>query len=154
MIILKRLGLIFLLSVFAFCLHAELVVLERAGSARAFVPSKVKRITFEGGKMCVQTHEGETYEWHTSEVQKCYFGELPEVPTAIVAFQYGKISLLGKLLQVSTSANALLKVVNAEGKLVLTKEVPAGKTLVSLEPFPAGVYVVTIGGESLKLMKR
>ena len=154
MTILKRFGLTFLLSVFAFCLHAELVVLEHTGSARAFAPSEVKRITFEGGKMCVQTYEGETFEWHISGVQKCYFGELPEMPTAIVALQKGKISIWGNTLQVTTGAKALLKVVNAEGKLVLAKKISAGNTSVSLEQIPAGVYVVTIGHESFKLMKQ
>ena len=144
----------FLLSAVPFCLHAELVVLEHTGSARAFAPSEVKRITFEGGKMCVQTYEGETFEWHISGVQKCYFGELPEIPTAIIALQKGKISILGNTLQVTTGAKAWLKVVNAEGKLVLAKKVPAGSTSVSLEQIPAGVYVVTIGHESLKLMKQ
>ena len=143
-----------LLSGVALCLHAELVVLEHTGSARAFAPSEVKRITFEEGKMCVLTYEGETFEWHISGVQKCYFGELPEMPTAIIALQKGKISILGNTLQVTTDAKAWLKVVNAEGKLVLAKKVPAGSTSVSLEQIPAGVYVVTIGHESFKLMKQ
>lgn len=151
---LKRFTTVFLLSTFAFCLHAELVVLSRTGLASTFVPSEVKRITFDGGKMYVVTRQGETHEWLISEVQKCYFGALSEDPTSIETLQNRKLRLSQHVLYVDVTAKAVLKVVNAEGRVVLAKKVSAGKTSVSLDALPSGVYVVTIGGETLKLLKR
>ena len=143
-----------LLSVLVASLHAELVVLEYAGTVHSFVPSEVRRITFEQGKMCVLTHQGESYKVPVSEVRKCYFGAVPEGSTSILTMKSGNLVVVGNCLHVETASKKVLTVVNAEGKTVLMKHIPVGNTSVSLETLPGGVYVVTIGGETLKFLKR
>ncbi len=143
-----------LLSVLVAYLHADLIVLEYSGTAHSFVPSEVRRITFEQGRMCVLTHQGETYKLPVSEVRKCYFGIVPDSSTSILTTKSGNLLVVGNYLHVETSAKKVLTVVNAEGKTVLTKHLSVGNTSVSLETLSGGVYVVTIGGETLKFLKR
>lgn len=150
----KRWGLALLAAGFVATAQADLVVLERSGAARSFVTTEVRRITFDSGRMCVQSNDGTTHSWEVSAVRKCYFGTAPEVPTPVGSARAASWKVCGQHLLVSADSEAVLTVHNTEGRLLLMRHVPVGMSAVSLADLPVGVYVVRMNGETLKLMKQ
>lgn len=134
--------------------HADLVVLERDGTACSLSPEKVRSITFDSGRMTVKTVDGTMQTWEVSAIRKCYFGAAPEVPTGVSAALASRWVVRGDNVMVSSASASVLTVLNAEGRLVLMQHVVAGTSTVSLANLPAGVYLVRMNGKTLKLMKR
>lgn len=152
MVNMKRWGLTLLAAGCMAMAKADLVVLERSGAARSFVPAEVRRITFDGGRMCVQSSDGTTHFWEVSAVRKCYFGTVSESPTTIGSARAASWKVCGQHLMVSTDSEAVLTVHNTEGRLLLMRHVPVGMSAVNLAELPVGIYVVRMNGETLKLM--
>ena len=134
--------------------HADLVVLERDGTACALSPENVRCITFDNGRMVVKTVSGTTQTWEVSAVRKCYFGTAPELPTGMTTPSATCWTVCGDNVMVNSASASVLTVLNAEGRLVLMQHVVAGKSAVSLAKLSAGVYLVRMNGKTLKLMKR
>ena len=154
MVEMKRWGLALLAAGCVAVAQADLVVLERNGAACSFVPAEVRRITFEDGRMCVQSLDGTTHSWEVSAVSKCYFGSAPEVPAAVGTVRTTMLMPSGNGLNVHCETAGVLTVQNVKGQLLWLRHVPVGTSMVSLADLPAGVYVVQMNGETLKLMKR
>lgn len=134
--------------------HADLVVLERDGTACSLSPANVRSITFDNGRLVVKSVDGTTQTWEVSAVRKCYFGIAPEVPTGVGTASASRWTVRGDNVVVTGTSASVLTVLNAEGRLVLMQYVAAGTSTVSLAKLPAGVYLVRMNGETLKLMKR
>lgn len=150
----KRLMLALIVAGSVQAVHADLVVLERDGTACALSPENVRSITFDNGRMVVKTVSGTTQTWEVSAVRKCYFGTAPELPTGMTTPSATCWTVCGDNVMVNSASASVLTVLNAEGRLVLMQHVVAGKSAVSLAKLPAGVYLVRMNGKTLKLMKR
>ena len=150
----KRLMLALIVAGSVQAVHADLVVLERDGTACALSPENVRCITFDNGRMVVKTVSGTTQTWEVSAVRKCYFGTAPELPTGMTTPSATCWTVCGDNVMVNSASASVLTVLNAEGRLVLMQHVVAGKSAVSLAKLPAGVYLVRMKGKTLKLMKR
>ena len=150
----KRLMLALIVAGSVQAVHADLVVLERDGTACALSPENVRSITFDNGRMVVKTVSGTTQTWEVSAVRKCYFGTALELPTGMTTPSATCWTVCGDNVMVNSASASVLTVLNAEGRLVLMQHVVAGKSTVSLAKLPAGVYLVRMNGKTLKLMKR
>ena len=150
----KRLMLALIVAGSVQAVHADLVVLERDGTACALSPENVRCITFDNGRMVVKTVSGTTQTWEVSAVRKCYFGTAPELPTGMTTPSATCWTVCGDNVMVNSASASVLTVLNAEGRLVLMQHVVAGKSAVSLAKLSAGVYLVRMNGKTLKLMKR
>lgn len=150
----KRLMLALIVAGSVQAVHADLVVLERDGTACVLSPENVRCITFDNGRMVVKTLSGTTQTWEVSAVRKCYFGTAPELPTGMTTPSATCWTVCGDNVMVNSASASVLTVLNAEGRLVLMQHVVAGKSAVSLAKLPAGVYLVRMNGKTLKLMKR
>ena len=150
----KRLMLALIVAGSVQAVHADLVVLERDGTACALSPENVRCITFDNGRMVVKTVSGTTQTWEVSAVRKCYFGTAPELPTGMTTPSATCWTVCGDNVMVNSASASVLTVLNAEGRLVLMQHVVAGKSAVSLANLPASVYLVRMNGKTLKLMKR
>lgn len=150
-----------LLGAVATSAQADWVVLEKDGSATTAATGQVKRITFRDGMMITLLHDGTQTENAIADVRKCYFGDAPDAPveTAIEALGTDdntacRFHTDGHTLTVSGAAGHTLLVRSVDGRTLKTLRPDASNAVVNLSDLPAGTYVVTVGTQTLKLLKR
>lgn len=110
------------------------------------------RVTYGGGNMYVES-AGEKFTLSTASLTNMFFSETPtavsapRVSTAVIVNNGGAVS-------VNLAQGAVLRVYTTEGSLVHSVKMPAGENKADLSSLAKGVYIVTVGGKSVKLEKK
>lgn len=110
--------------------------------------STVQKITFEEGNAVVYT-TGETYTYPLSEMQKMTF---TQDPTAIKSLPTESDDLKFLNGQLSVSGKGTLRVYNASGALIRMANIEK-KSNVSLNGLKPGLYVISMGDQTIKITK-
>ena len=110
------------------------------------------RITYDGDNMYVES-AGEKFTLPTASLTNMFFSETPtaisapKVNTAVIVDNEGAVSV--NLVQ-----SAVLRVYSVGGALLYSVKMSAGENKADLSTLAKGVYVVTVGGKSVKLEKK
>ena len=110
--------------------------------------STVQKITFEEGNAVVYT-TSETYTYPLSEMQKMTF---TQDPTAIKSLPTESDDLKFLNGQLSVSGKGTLRVYNASGALIRMANIEK-KSNVSLNGLKPGLYVISMGDQTIKITK-
>ena len=97
----------------------------------------------------VTTIDGQTYTYPLAELQKMTF---TANPTAIKALPTQEKNLVCKGKTLSVTGSGMLYIYNAAGVLVQMAQVKDGARI-SLESLPKGVYVASMGEQTIKIKK-
>lgn len=109
----------------------------------------VQKLTFEDSNVIVWTSEGQV-AFPLSEMQKMTF---TATATAINSLPEQSESLQMQEGKLCVKDAGILRVYNTAGALVRIARVEKGETEVSLESLTPGVYVVTLGKQTIKVLK-
>lgn len=111
------------------------------------------KITFSNGQMLF--HVGNTVKStiNIKDIDRLYFygvqGSVDAMPNAQIAIY----SAASEELTVNAQAGTTVNVYHANGACVISMVQTIAATPISLAHLPAGVYVVTVGSETLKFVK-
>ena len=119
------------------------------GSEQSISLPTVQKITFSGSNAVVTTIDGHTNTYPLDELQKLTFTAHPPAITALPT-QEKNLVCKGKTLSVTGSG--MLYIYNAAGVLVQMAQVKDGARI-SLESLPKGVYVASMGEQTIKIKK-
>jgi len=111
--------------------------------------STVQKITFEDSNCVVTTTEG-NYSFPLSQMEKMTF---TADPTAIEALPLQSENMKCLNGQLTLGQTGLLRIYNASGALIRVAQVSQKGTTVSLASLPSGLYIVTLGGQTIKVKK-
>lgn len=110
--------------------------------------ASIRKITFEAGDVVVYTSEGQV-KFPLSEMEKMFFSE---APTAIESMPMETASMKVSGGVLSVSGNGLLRIYSSNGQLQQMAKVD-GSSRISLQNLPKGVYIISIGNQSIKFNK-
>lgn len=115
---------------------------------QSFELATVQKITFEGGNVRIATSQGTT-TLPLSQMEKMFFSP---TATAIQALptEADKLRVEGQTL--TANGQGLLCIHTPNGQLVHVVPV-AGQTRISLAGLPQGLYLVSLGRQSIKFVK-
>lgn len=119
------------------------------GSEQSISLPTVQKITFAGSNAVVTTIDGQIYTYPLAELQKMTF---TANPTAIKALPTQEKNLVCKGKTLSVTGSGMLYIYNAAGVLVQMAQVKDGARI-SLESLPKGVYVASMGEQTIKIKK-
>ena len=126
-----------------------LYILSEGGASTeptTFSVSEIQKITFENGNVVVKQTTGESSTFSMSSISRMYFGELVtgirEVSSEGI-WDGKSIKVLG---------DSKVEVFTTSGVAVSQGEYTNGES-VNLEHLPQGVYIVKVGGRSVKIAK-
>lgn len=110
--------------------------------------ASIRKITFEAGDVVVYTSEGQV-KFPLSEMEKMFFSEAPTVIESM-PMETASMKVSGGVL--SVSGNGLLRIYSGNGQLQQMAKVD-GSSRISLQNLPKGVYIISIGNQSIKFNK-
>lgn len=119
------------------------------GSEQSISLPTVQKISFAGGNAVVTTTDGQTFTYPLAGLQKMTF---TANPTAIKALPTQEKNLTCKGNTLSVTGSGMLYIYNAAGVLVQMAQVKEGARI-SLESLPKGVYVASMGEQTIKIKK-
>ena len=131
---------------------AKYLTVTMADGAEVSYSLESFRITYDGGNMYVES-AGEKFTLPTASLTNMFFSETPtaisapKVNTAVIVDNEGAVSV--NLVQ-----SAVLRVYSVGGALLYSVKMSAGENKADLSSLAKGVYIVTVGGKSLKLEKK
>ena len=110
-------------------------------------------IKFADSRLVITVSESAT-EFEIANVKKFYFNESPtgisQAAAAALQFDYAD----GRVLRVSGTDAAAVQLYDVAGRVVATQTVENGAAAVSVQTLPAGVYVLKVGTQSVKITKK
>ncbi len=112
-----------------------------------FLPT-VKRITFQDDNVTVITSYGE-HSYPISAVEKISFTDMPD---AIKTLPEQEENLAYKNGTLSVKGDGFLRVFSTNGILISIANIEEGANI-SLDNLPAGVYIVSMNGKTIKVKK-
>ena len=121
------------------------------GDEESWSLSDVRKITFSGSDVVITTTDGSTKTYAMSEVSKLNFQDTPTSIDRVKASS--PVQFDGNALHVGASTGTPVDVYTATGSLAC-KSVVDGSGQVSLSSLPNGVYLVKIGNNKVKVLKR
>lgn len=119
-----------------------------SGSDQHISLPTVKRISFEDNNVKVTTTDG-VHTYPISVVEKIYFTDSPD---AIKALPEQEENLTYKNGTLAVKGDGFLRIFSTNGTLVSIANVKEGAN-VSLDNLPSGVYIVNMGGKTIKVRK-
>ena len=131
---------------------AKYLTVTMADGAEVSYSLESFRITYDGGNMYVES-AGEKFTLPTASLTSMFFSEAPtaisapRVNTAVIVNDGGAVS-------VNLAQSAVLRVYSVGGALLYSVKMPAGENKADLSSLAKGVYVVTVGGKSVKFEKK
>ncbi len=131
---------------------AKYLTVTMADGAEVSYSLESFRITYDGDNMYVES-AGEKFTLPTASLTNMFFSETPtaisapKVNTAVIVDNEGAVSV--NLVQ-----SAVLRVYSVGGALLYSVKMSAGENKADLSTLAKGVYVVTVGGKSVKLEKK
>lgn len=109
----------------------------------------IQKITFANGNCVVTTTDGD-FTYPLSEIKKMYFSV--EDPDAIKALPGETENLQYKDGKLKVDGDGMLRIYGANGALVQMANVKKGANI-NLSGLPSGLYIVNMGGKTIKLTK-
>lgn len=106
----------------------------------------IQKITFEDSNVLITTTEG-VVTIAQSELQKLFFSATPSAIKALPGKAKGLVVQAGTL---TANGNGLLYIYNASGVLQHMAMVE-GKARISLGNLPKGLYIISLGNETIKV---
>lgn len=106
----------------------------------------IQKITFEDSNVLITTTEG-TVTIAQSDLQKLFFSATPTAIKTLPGKAKGLVVSAGTL---TANGNGLLYIYNASGVLQHMAMVE-GKARISLSNLPKGLYIISLGGETIKV---
>lgn len=131
---------------------AKYLTVTMADGAEVSYSLESFRITYDGDNMYVES-AGEKFTLPTASLTNMFFSETPtaisapKVNTAVIVDNEGAVS-------VNLAQSAVLRVYSVGGALLYSVKMSAGENKADLSTLAKGVYVVTVGGKSVKLEKK
>ncbi|MCD8304868.1 MAG: T9SS type A sorting domain-containing protein [Prevotellaceae bacterium] len=109
----------------------------------------VQKITFEDGNVVITTSQG-IVTLPEDQMQKMYFSSTATAVESLATESTG-LSYSDGLLH--ASGKAMLYVYSSAGQLLQAASVD-GEMSISLRSLPEGVYIVNMGGETIKVLRK
>lgn len=106
----------------------------------------IQKITFEDSNVLITTTEG-IVTIAQSDLQKLFFSATPTAIQTLPRKAKGLVVSAGTL---TANGNGLLYIYNASGMLQHMAMVD-GKARISLSNLPKGLYIISLGGETIKV---
>ena len=137
--------------------RAEIII--QADTESTLKIAEVRSLTFDGdfhsGNLVVNYTDGTSASTPIASIQKIIFRAEEHESEGIQEVKGGHptVAVQGDMLLI-TSVGGRARVVCLDGKLVSTVTLTAGTTPLSLASLPAGIYIIDVNGESLKLQKK
>ena len=137
--------------------RAEIII--HADTESTLKIAEVRSMTFDGdfrsGNLVVNYTDGTSTLTPIASIQKITFRAEEHESEGIREVKVGHptIAVRGDMLLI-TAEGGRARVVCLDGRLVSTVALTAGATALSLASLPAGIYIIDVNGESLKLQKK
>lgn len=110
--------------------------------------AQVKKITFSGSDLVVTSTDGTETRVGLSTLDRLYFSD---EPTAVRAARQDGLSFRNG--RVVASGQGVLSVYNSSGAIVRQQTVGSSRTEVNIATLPAGIYIVRLGNQTIKIAK-
>lgn len=115
----------------------RMIVNLKSGEKVSFVVSEKPEVTFDGDNFCVKTTKS-TFDYQRSAINDFYF---EESSTGIEAFEY--------------VGNGLVTIYDMSGHIVTTLKGDSPKVAkLLIDSFKPGMYIIKIGNQSIKYLKK
>lgn len=128
------------------------------GSESTCAISTLRTLTFPGGNLLLTFSSGSTGSFPLADVRKVYFSavtgiseSLDQTPPSFSVFPNPASEVIN-LVNLSKGSHMLF-IYRIDGKPVHEQFLSPGAQAVNIPFLPAGIYVVSTGGESAKFMK-
>lgn len=133
----------------------HLIVHQKSGDKVYFDLQETPVTTFKDGQLVITT-SSETIYYPLADVSKYTYEGISEGIDNVLAPGMIEISHNNEVVMVKgMPADAEMAIYSIDGKLLASCRAVAGKTaMLTLTPFPAGIYIVQAGGTSYKIEKR
>ena len=110
--------------------------------------TQLKKITFSGTDLVVTTTDGTETRTSLSTLKSLYFSDEPTAVRTVrqdgLSFRNGRIVANGK---------GVLSIYNSSGSLVRQQSVSSSRSEVNIATLPAGIYIVRLGNQTIKIAK-
>ncbi len=134
--------------------QADLVVLNQDGTSQETPLENVQRISFSGSNVVTTLKDGTTLTTPLAGVQKIYFGNDSGNTGIDQVAITEKESLLINGNTLTANGTGTLRVLSADGRELISRHLSGKGEQVSFDNLPQGVYIVTLNGRSVKLLKK
>lgn len=133
----------------------HLIVHQKSGDKVYFDLEETPVTTFKDGQLVITT-SSETIYYPLSDVSKYTYEGISEDLKNVLAPGIIEIRHNNEIVTVDgLPEDAEMAIYSIDGKLLASCRAKAGKTaMLTLTPFPAGIYIVTAGGTSYKIERR
>lgn len=131
------------------------LTLQYGGMQESVVLTAVKKITFGSGTMQLVTDAG-TSSYALGTMEKLFFSAVPTAVKAAPEASEGTLDYDARAARLTVGAGAAarrLAVYSLNGTRVKEQAVPAGGAEVSVADLARGLYVVKMGGQTLKIVR-
>ena len=135
-----------------------IIVIDTDGSRQEIPFTALDRITFGSSQVTVKTKDAQnSKDYSYSAIDRILIGESTASISDITA--EGRIAvwptITSSIINVSGAAEGTkVSVYNINGTLVASTEVADDTTVIDLAAAHSGVYIVTIGSQSVKILKK
>lgn len=142
--------LVFVASASAMAQDYKYLTVATTGAEQSIELATIQKITFDmqAGLVVVTTSEGQV-SFPQGEMQKMFFADAPTAIESLPLKSEGLCVTGGDLL---VQGKGLLRIYNAAGSLQRMAHVE-GDARVSLSNLPAGLYIVNLGKQTIKISK-
>lgn len=133
-----------------------LYVVGSDGSITETPMSEVGKIAFGSSSFTVESKAGQAAEHKYGDVKRVDFGKLTSISNVVAEARLAvwptvttsTVSVKG------AEAGAAIRLFNLSGSQVMNVKAVEGVTTVDLSPLSAGMYVLTVGDNSVKIIKK
>lgn len=110
--------------------------------------TQLKKITFSGTDLVVTSIDGTETRTSLSTLKSLYFSD---EPTAVRTVRQDGLSFRNG--HIVANGQGVLSVYNANGSLVRQQSVSSSRSEVNIATLPAGIYIVRLGNQTIKIAK-
>lgn len=133
-----------------------LYVIGIDGSITETPMSEVGKIVFGSSSFAVESKSGQSADHKYADVKRVDFGKLTSISNVVAEARLAvwptvttsTVSVKG------AEAGAAIRLFNLSGSQVMNVKAVEGVTTVDLSPLSAGMYVLTVGDNSVKIIKK
>ena len=110
--------------------------------------TQLEKITFSGTDLVVTSIDGTETRTSLSTLKSLYFSD---EPTAVRTVRQDGLSFRNG--HIVANGQGVLSVYNANGSLVRQQSVSSSRSEVNIATLPAGIYIVRLGNQTIKIVK-
>ncbi len=133
--------------------QADLILTFADGTTANYAVSGVQKLTFANGALQVTT-SGNTTTHALSSLKKLSFGDVTTNIKPVGTKTEAQVTLNGSTLSVSGARGGRLRVFTIDGRQVMNEQLATDNAQLSAHDWAAGVYVVQVGSNSVKIVKQ